>query len=64
MTVWRHGARTDVMSQQCGQTWLQTIAQDEQHLTTPASQLNLLQVVTWNDYEEGTEIESRQSTTA
>ncbi len=46
-----------VMSQQCGQTWLQTFSKANAFYNS-GRQLNLLQVVTWNDYEEGTEIES------
>ncbi len=46
-----------VMEQQCGQTWLQTFAQVN-GLYSSNRQLPYLQLVTWNDYEEGTEIES------
>jgi hypothetical protein len=46
-----------VMSQQCGQTWLQTFSEID-GLYNADKQLNDLQLVTWNDYEEGTEIES------
>lgn len=46
-----------VMGQQCGQTWLQTFAQAN-GLYSAGTQLPYLQLVTWNDYEEGTEIES------
>ncbi|MHB8217945.1 MAG: glycoside hydrolase family 71/99 protein [Candidatus Sulfotelmatobacter sp.] len=46
-----------VMSQQCGQTWLQTFS-DINGLYNSGKQLTDLQLVTWNDYEEGTEIES------
>lgn len=46
-----------VMSQQCGQTWLQTFSQVNR-LYNSGRQLPYLQLVTWNDYEEGTEIES------
>jgi len=46
-----------VMDQQCGQTWLQTFAQINS-LYSAQKQLPYLQLVTWNDYEEGTEIES------
>lgn len=45
------------MDQQCGQTWLQTFSQVN-GLYNSGKQLPYLQVVTWNDYEEGTEIES------
>jgi hypothetical protein len=45
------------MDQQCGQTWLQTFSQINQ-LYTSGRPLPYLQLVTWNDYEEATEIES------
>jgi hypothetical protein len=46
-----------VMNQQCGQTWLQTFS-DVNNIYNSGKQLTDLQLVTWNDYEEGTEIES------
>ena len=46
-----------IMGQQCGQTWLQTFSTIN-GLYDSSSQLAWLQLVTWNDYEEGTEIES------
>ncbi len=46
-----------VMGQQCGQTWLQTFSEIN-GLYNSGQQLPGLQLVTWNDYEEGTEIES------
>jgi len=46
-----------VMSQQCGQTWLQTFSKINS-MYSSSRQLDALQLVTWNDYEEGTEIES------
>lgn len=46
-----------IMSQQCGQTWLQTFS-DANGLYSSGKQLQAMQLVTWNDYEEGTEIES------
>jgi hypothetical protein len=46
-----------VMSQQCGQTWLQTFSEANSTFNS-AHQLPYLQLVTWNDYDEGTEIES------
>src|SRR5450631_151532 len=46
-----------VMGQQCGQTWLQTFS-EVNGLYNSGKQLSALQLVTWNDYEEGTEIES------
>src|SRR5579872_781621 len=46
-----------IMGQQCGQTWLQTFSEIND-LYSSGKQLTDLQLVTWNDYEEATEIES------
>lgn len=46
-----------IMGQQCGQTWLQTFSKINA-LYNSGNQLPALQLVTWNDYEEATEIES------
>src|SRR5215471_431743 len=46
-----------IMKQQNGQTWLQTFSLAN-GLYSSGKQLPYLQLVTWNDYEEGTEIES------
>ena len=46
-----------VLEQQCGTTWLATLAETGRYYSTSA-QLPAVQLVTWNDYEEGTEIES------
>jgi hypothetical protein len=46
-----------IMKQQCGQTWLQTFSQINS-LYNSGKPLDDLQLVTWNDYEEATEIES------
>lgn len=43
--------------QRCGQTWLDTF-HDIGKFYSAGNQLAAMQVVTWNDYEEGTEIES------
>ena len=45
------------MQQQCGQTWLATFNKANS-LWSTADQLAWFQLVTWNDYEEGTEIET------
>jgi hypothetical protein len=45
------------MSQQCGQTWLKTLAEAGKYYSS-SNQMYGIQLVTWNDYEEGTEIES------
>ncbi|HLV87237.1 MAG TPA: endo-1,3-alpha-glucanase family glycosylhydrolase [Candidatus Sulfotelmatobacter sp.] len=54
LASWGSGRYID---QQCGQTWLQTFSQINS-LYNSGRQLPYLQLVTWNDYEEGTEIES------
>jgi hypothetical protein len=46
-----------VLDQHCGQTWLDTFADLGKHYSA-SNQLSTLQIVTWNDYEEGTAIES------
>jgi hypothetical protein len=45
------------VGQQCGRTWLQVFATASNDYNT-SRQLPFLGVVTWNDYEEGTEIET------
>lgn len=45
-----------VVDQHCGQTWLDTFADVGKHYSA-SNQLAALQIVTWNDYEEGTAIE-------
>jgi hypothetical protein len=54
LAPWNSGR---VMSQQCGGTWLKTFS-EVSSLYNAGKQLPYLQLVTWNDYEEGTEIES------
>src|SRR5580704_4292974 len=54
LAAWGSGR---VMGQQCGQTWLQTFSEINS-LYNSGKQLSALQLVTWKDYEEGTEIES------
>ncbi|HEY1464475.1 MAG TPA: endo-1,3-alpha-glucanase family glycosylhydrolase [Terriglobales bacterium] len=46
-----------VVSQQCGQTWLATFDKLNTYYNS-SKQLPVLQLVTWNDYEEATEIET------
>jgi PKD repeat protein len=46
-----------IIGQQCGQTWLQTLADAGKHYSS-TKQLLGIQLVTWNDYEEGSEIET------
>jgi len=50
-----------VMGQQCGQTWLKTFSEIN-GLYNSTKSLPALQLVTWNDYEEGTAIERRTVT--
>ena len=46
-----------LMQQQCGQTWLSTF-NDANTWWSTSDQLAMFQLVTWNDYEEATEIET------
>ena len=46
-----------VVHRQCGTTWLNSFAEAGKYFNT-SRQLPFLQVATWNDYEEGTEIET------
>jgi hypothetical protein len=45
-----------VVNQNCGQTWLHTFSEIGRYYSS-GHQLQNLQLVTWNDYEEGTAIE-------
>jgi hypothetical protein len=45
------------IAQQCGQTFLQTMAEAGKYYSS-ADQMLGIQMVTWNDYEEGTEMET------
>lgn len=54
LAAWGSGR---VMGQQCGQTWFSTFSKIN-GIYNSGRQLPALQLVTWNDYEEGTEIES------
>jgi len=54
LAAWGSGRAID---QRCGQTWLQTFDQINRTYSS-GKQLPYLQLVTWNDYEEGTELES------
>ncbi len=46
-----------IMLQQCGNTWLQTM-EEANNYYSGSNQLPFGGAVTWNDYEEGTEIET------
>jgi hypothetical protein len=46
------------IDQQCGALWLQLAAQVSASGYSSSNQLENYQLVTWNDYDEGTEIES------
>ena len=46
-----------IIDQQCGQTWLESMAENGKYYSA-ANQLLGIQLVTWNDYEEGSEIET------
>jgi hypothetical protein len=45
------------INQQCGQTWLSTFTEVNKYYSA-SNQLPLMQIPTWNDYEEGTEMET------
>ncbi len=47
-----------VMAQQCGQVLLKTAAEIGEYFGGTRPQIPYVQVVTWNDYEEGTSVES------
>jgi PKD repeat protein len=46
-----------ILSQQCARTWLATFAEIKKYYSS-SHQLPALQLVTWNDYEEGSEMET------
>jgi hypothetical protein len=50
-------SRNRVVNQNCGATWLNTFASIAKFYNA-SKQLESLQIVTWNDYEEGTAIET------
>jgi PKD repeat protein len=54
LAVW---TQNRVMNQQCGQVWLNTWNEVGKYYNA-SSQLESLQFVTWNDYEEGSELET------
>jgi PKD repeat protein len=54
LALWGTGR---IIGQQCGQTWLASVAEEGKYYST-ANQMLGIQLVTWNDYEEGTEIET------
>ena len=54
LALWGTGR---IIDQQCGQTWLKTVAEAGKYYSSVKQMLGI-QLVTWNDYEEGSEIES------
>ena len=46
-----------IMNQNCGQTWLKTMEETGKYYSASPDVYGV-QIATWNDYEEGTEIES------
>jgi hypothetical protein len=47
-----------VVDQACGLTFVRSLSAVSTYLRTSSANLPLLQVATWNDYEEGTEVET------
>jgi len=54
LALWGTGR---LIQQGCGQTWLTTLAESGKYFSATQQMLGI-QLVTWNDYEEGTEVES------
>ena len=54
LAAWGSGRFID---QQCGQTWLQSLAEAGKYYSATKQEIGV-QLVTWNDYEEATEIET------
>jgi len=46
-----------IVAQRCGLTWLDTMRESLMYLRDTGSPLPFLQIVTWNDYEEGAALE-------
>jgi hypothetical protein len=57
MAAWAKPNDKHYMPQACGATWLQTFDLINQNYSA-TRQLPYLQLITWNDYEEGTALES------
>jgi Glycosyl hydrolase family 71 len=55
LASWGSGRKID---QRCGETWLASMQRAGLYYSTGGTQLSYLQIVTWNDYEEGTAIEA------
>jgi Big-like domain-containing protein len=51
------GSSHPKVDQQCGQTWLKTFDEAKNHYSS-SNQMSSIQLITWNDYEEGSEIET------
>jgi PKD repeat protein len=54
LAIWGTGR---FINQQCGQTWLQSLAEAGKFYSSTNQMLGT-QIVTWNDYEEGSEMET------
>ncbi len=54
LALWGTGR---IIDQQCGQTWLKSVADANNYYSSTKPLLGI-QLVTWNDYEEGSEIET------
>ena len=55
LAPWGEGRKID---QACGLTFVRSLATATKRLSRAPANLALLQVATWNDYEEGTEVET------
>jgi hypothetical protein len=55
LAAWGQGRKVE---QACGLTFVRSLSSVAKYLSRAPSNLPLLQVATWNDYEEGTEVET------
>jgi hypothetical protein len=57
---WGHTSKPNhpVMPQECGLTWINAFKQMNQYYSKTGTQLPWLGITTWNDYDEGSEIET------
>ncbi len=58
MANWWASTDDKILSQECGQTWLATWSEMNQWYNATTNPLKYMMVETWDDYEEGTEIET------
>src|SRR5581483_1827777 len=56
---WHYQTSDSVTAQQCGQVWLDSFLEMERNnYFTPSKEPHAINVGTWDDYEEGSEVET------